>query len=71
MKDAQVPVVTRKGGLNPDAVKQISSGSIVGEFGLLILWVLCVDCVSRRGGVGYGEEMRGCRRGWRWGGRKV
>jgi hypothetical protein len=29
--NAKVPVVTRRGGLNPNAVRQISSGSIAGK----------------------------------------
>ncbi|KAI4767022.1 hypothetical protein E4T52_06920 [Aureobasidium sp. EXF-3400] len=32
-KNAKTPVVTRKGGLNPNAVRQISSGSIAGVLG--------------------------------------
>ncbi|KAK6008377.1 hypothetical protein QM012_000280 [Aureobasidium pullulans] len=31
--NAKVPVVTRRGGLNPNAVRQISSGSIAGVLG--------------------------------------
>ncbi|KAH0347571.1 hypothetical protein KCU83_g6690, partial [Aureobasidium melanogenum] len=31
--NAKVPVVTRRGGLNPNAVRQISSGSIAGVIG--------------------------------------
>jgi hypothetical protein len=33
--NAKVPVVTRRGGLNPNAVRQISSGSIAGMLLLL------------------------------------
>jgi hypothetical protein len=40
--NAKVPVVTRRGGLNPNAVRQISSGSIAGK--LLLLF-----CRSGRG----------------------
>ena len=29
--NAKVPITNRKGGLNPNAVRQISSGSIVGK----------------------------------------
>lgn len=35
--NAKVPVVTRRGGLNPNAVRQISSGSIAGMLFLLRL----------------------------------
>ncbi|KAI5249300.1 hypothetical protein E4T43_00842 [Aureobasidium subglaciale] len=37
--NAKVPVVNRRGGLNPSAVRQISSGSIAGK---LNFWLLSV-----------------------------
>lgn len=31
-RTAQTPVIQKRGGLNPTAIKQISSGSIIGQF---------------------------------------
>jgi hypothetical protein len=36
--NAKVPVVNRRGGLNPNAVRQISSGSIAGKSYIFVIY---------------------------------
>lgn len=50
--NAKTPVLGKSGGLNPAAVRQISGGSVVGEFYSLILW--------EEGG----RRKKGVKRGW-------